>query len=216
MKCKNCGRENPPNSKFCSNCGAELKSDRKSYIYCGECGAKNKSTNKYCDNCGTLLNQGYRAKNVKREKRKNPSRKQISRETAHTSFIERNKLFSTAVVIVFGAFLFLLFNKGNNTNRSEFRTSGNQILAGFAGEKFLNVASKFTCACGECNDDLTDCSCPTANREKQMIQSQLQDNVAEIEIIKKINDEYGMLKPEYAGLLKGKNGGKNSSQIKLK
>ncbi len=54
MKCWNCGFENPPNAKFCNNCGqAEERA-------CPNCGTKNTAGAKFCSNCGTNLQDGRR------------------------------------------------------------------------------------------------------------------------------------------------------------
>jgi class 3 adenylate cyclase/ribosomal protein L40E len=49
MKCWNCGFENPPNSKFCNNCGESQERP------CPNCGTKNPAGAKFCNNCGYNL-----------------------------------------------------------------------------------------------------------------------------------------------------------------
>ena len=49
MKCWNCGFENPPNAKFCNNCGQAQERA------CPNCGTKNTAGAKFCSNCGTNL-----------------------------------------------------------------------------------------------------------------------------------------------------------------
>ncbi len=51
MKCSNCGFENPPNAKFCNNCGQPLA------LLCPNCGTKNPAGSKFCNNCGYNLAQ---------------------------------------------------------------------------------------------------------------------------------------------------------------
>lgn len=49
MKCWNCGFENPPNAKFCNNCGQAQERA------CPNCGTKNQAGAKFCNNCGWNL-----------------------------------------------------------------------------------------------------------------------------------------------------------------
>ena len=49
MQCSKCQTENSPDSKFCSNCGAELAA------VCASCGLANKPGDKFCAECGTQL-----------------------------------------------------------------------------------------------------------------------------------------------------------------
>jgi class 3 adenylate cyclase len=49
MKCWNCGFENPPNAKFCNNCGQAQERA------CPNCGTKNQAGAKFCNNCGYNL-----------------------------------------------------------------------------------------------------------------------------------------------------------------
>ncbi len=51
VKCPNCGHDNPPGAKFCSNCGNRLATT----ITCSNCGQENPGTAKFCHNCGNKL-----------------------------------------------------------------------------------------------------------------------------------------------------------------
>ncbi len=212
MKCKNCGKENLPQNRYCTNCGTELKALNKAFNFCPECGAKNKSKNNFCENCGAQLGVKSNKSQKKRKRVNNVRSANVNKELKLAGFIERNKALSGVIAIGLGIIVFLLFNNDVHRNRANTNFSGNNIAAGFAGGKFVEIASKFTCACGECNDDLTDCSCPTANREKQLIQDELEENTPEIVIIKKVNKEYGMLKTKYAYLLNRKTMGSKTAE----
>lgn len=48
--CPNCGCENEPGVKFCSECGSKLGQDRATH--CGQCGAELKPGVKFCGECG--------------------------------------------------------------------------------------------------------------------------------------------------------------------
>ena len=49
MKCPRCQQENPPQLKFCGECGARLAS------MCPACRASNAPTQKFCGECGAAL-----------------------------------------------------------------------------------------------------------------------------------------------------------------
>jgi class 3 adenylate cyclase len=49
MKCWSCGYENPPNARFCNNCGQPQER------VCPNCGNKNPAGAKFCNNCGYAL-----------------------------------------------------------------------------------------------------------------------------------------------------------------
>jgi len=49
MECPQCRRANPPETKFCGECGTRLQS------LCSACQAVNPSTNKFCSECGQRL-----------------------------------------------------------------------------------------------------------------------------------------------------------------
>ncbi len=49
MQCLNCSYENPPDAKFCQNCGQSLQQK------CPNCGTVNTATAKFCLNCGIRL-----------------------------------------------------------------------------------------------------------------------------------------------------------------
>ena len=50
MTCSNCGATNPPDGRFCLECGTALG--------CPHCGATNPAGSRFCGNCGTNLGSG--------------------------------------------------------------------------------------------------------------------------------------------------------------
>ncbi len=56
ITCRECNAENPPGSKFCSNCGAKLPPS--THIICPNCETANPYDRIFCDNCGTRLFKG--------------------------------------------------------------------------------------------------------------------------------------------------------------
>lgn len=53
LTCRNCGNENKPDTKFCSECGEKL--GLPTMLRCAECGAQNSRDTKFCGECGTKL-----------------------------------------------------------------------------------------------------------------------------------------------------------------
>ena len=51
MQCPRCRHENPPEVKFCGECGARVEA------LCPSCKASNPPTNKFCGHCGATLGQ---------------------------------------------------------------------------------------------------------------------------------------------------------------
>src|SRR5262249_39054726 len=49
MKCPQCATDNPPQQKFCGECGTRLE------LTCPTCQAVNPPTNKFCGECGQKL-----------------------------------------------------------------------------------------------------------------------------------------------------------------
>jgi len=49
MTCPSCRAENPPGSRFCAQCGAEIA------VVCAACGVGNPLGSRYCTRCGTAL-----------------------------------------------------------------------------------------------------------------------------------------------------------------
>src|SRR5215469_7278072 len=49
MQCSNCGTENPPDRKFCGECGSRFS------LRCAKCGHENQPPFKFCGDCGTPL-----------------------------------------------------------------------------------------------------------------------------------------------------------------
>jgi class 3 adenylate cyclase len=52
ITCANCGAENPPDKRFCGDCGSAL------VIVCSSCGGSNEPGKKFCGDCGAPLAAG--------------------------------------------------------------------------------------------------------------------------------------------------------------
>lgn len=80
MRCPSCGFENPPNFKFCGECGSKLKN------ICPNCGFENPPNFKFCGECGTQLK-------LKPEQTKPPTQQQEIKETIiETKEIKRDEI----------------------------------------------------------------------------------------------------------------------------
>ena len=55
MKCPRCQHENPPNAKFCLECGARLA------LACGSCGTELPALARFCLQCGQPVTSGAAA-----------------------------------------------------------------------------------------------------------------------------------------------------------
>src|SRR2546430_7136407 len=61
MRCANCASDNPEGMKFCTECGAPLKSR------CVNCGFENLPQAKFCGECGTSLARQSRVRSPESE-----------------------------------------------------------------------------------------------------------------------------------------------------
>ncbi|HML89976.1 MAG TPA: zinc ribbon domain-containing protein [Methylomusa anaerophila] len=52
LACNKCNSRVPAGSKFCLNCGEQVKTE----LYCQNCGGKMPPNAKFCNNCGNKLN----------------------------------------------------------------------------------------------------------------------------------------------------------------
>lgn len=106
-------------------------------------------------------------------------------------------IFYGAVTVAVIVVLFIQDSKEANPTRQ---------FAGSADRAFdmqvYNVASKFLCSCGSCNDnELASCTCPTALEEKVFIDDHLKRGVLEGDVIRHVNNRYGHIKAEFVALL---------------
>jgi hypothetical protein len=73
--------------------------------------------------------------------------------------------------------------------------------AGLEG-RVLEIASKFVCSCGTCGEKPLDiCTCNRAVEERQFIRDYLGQGQESEQVIVALNDAYGWIKPEFAGLV---------------
>lgn len=207
MKCNNCGIENSDENKFCTGCGSKLKA-KTDVIYCAHCGVENDKSNNFCENCGSKLAKNKKSKAVNARSAKGRKRQPRVVQTKRLTLLdtlEQNKVLAVVLVLVLGFFVIQLFPKQESKRFSQ-RVPTNS-LAGFAGSRVFDIASKFICSCGTCGElPLEECECPTAREEKTFIQSQINAKKTDSDIIKAVNAKYGWIKPQFQYLLSSTSG----------
>jgi len=68
VACGNCGKENPPQGRFCADCGTSLVrmvepdvvAAAPSKLTCAKCGTENHATNQFCAHCGQMIEHAVR------------------------------------------------------------------------------------------------------------------------------------------------------------
>jgi predicted RNA-binding Zn-ribbon protein involved in translation (DUF1610 family) len=217
MICNTCGINNTEENKFCINCGKELSAAANiSENACPECGAETNETNKFCISCGHQLNQKSEPKkNYTQQNRvnistckKEKSKKQLRRELKNSfkrkqagkfSGMKNLKLLWITVGVVIGAVIIasafdLIFRPQTKDVPVELKSSNPVVEA-----KVFEIASKFVCSCGTCNEEsLEVCKCEAAVEERQFIRDYLEQNQKPEDIVVAVANKYGWMKAEFA------------------
>ena len=113
MRCKHCGYENRPGTRFCGKCGKPLTADAEptynsSEITCSRCGYKNRIGTKYCASCGAYL-----SKDIK---------------TKHRLPLAVVIAGALALVVIIGAALFGVLGSNANVSNNGKTTASNTML----------------------------------------------------------------------------------------
>jgi len=216
MICNSCGANNNEANKFCTNCGEELTALENTFQnVCLNCDVENDEANKFCVSCGyQLIQKSETIKNKFQQKKK--SKKQLRRESKNnlkrnparkTSNINNLKFLWITVGIVIGSIIIasafdLIFNNSTGkkipTSRDE-QKSANPIVE----SKVYEIASKFVCSCGTCNEEsLEVCACERAVEERQFIRDYLEQSTnggqKPDDIVSAVVNKYGWMKAEFA------------------
>lgn len=226
--CNTCGAKNNEDNKFCINCGEELtEKEITSRNDCPNCGAENNEDNKFCISCGHQLNKNAaQGKNFTEQIKPNTntgkirkSKKQLRREEKasfngtsrmrerkhlrKTSSIKNLKLLWITVGVVIGSVILatsfdLIFRPQTKDVPVEIKSSNPVVEA-----KVFEIASKFICSCGTCNEEsLEVCSCGRAVEERQFIRDYLEQNQKPDDIVIAVANKFGWLKAEFASVYK--------------
>lgn len=217
MICNTCGINNHEGNRYCTNCGEELiETLTSSANNCPGCGAENNLDNKFCISCGHQLNQIIEERKIHTVQskpnsnlsKKGKSKKQLRREAKNslkrkqarkTNSIKNLKLLWITVGVVIGSVILatsfdLIFRPQIKDLPIELKSNNAVIEA-----KVYDLASKFVCSCGSCNEEpLESCLCPTAVEERQFIRDYLEKNQNADDIVIALANKYGWLKAEFA------------------
>jgi predicted RNA-binding Zn-ribbon protein involved in translation (DUF1610 family) len=227
MICNTCGINNDEENKYCINCGEELTAmEITSLNTCPNCGEANDKTNKFCVSCGfQLIQKSEIIKNTLQPKKMEihgfaKSKKQLRRESKNnlnrnparkTSNINNLKFLWITVGIVIGSIIIasafdLIFN--NSTGKKVptswvEQKSANPIVEA----KVYEIASKFVCSCGTCNEESLElCNCERAVEERQFIRDYLEQSTNSgqkpDDIVYVVANKYGWMKAEFASKYK--------------
>lgn len=213
MICKKCNTENSEGNKYCINCGNELTNVNQSQSnYCKSCGAENEPENKYCTTCGDRLaihddhikeyhQQDKHHKHADHEKKKkhheHPS--PITKKNFSGAAIGIKPLLITLALLFVSIGVIALLNPLFFTNEEELYPKESKSLNPAVEAKVFEIASKFVCSCGDCNEEsLEKCKCAKAFEERQFVRDYLERNNKDEDIIAALANRYGYLKAEYA------------------
>lgn len=151
---------------------------------CPRCGAPNRKEMVFCTGCGAPLREGAR-----RGRRRIPGGGFTKKIAA---------LVAGALVIALAVAI---------GRREGARRAADPGIAAAFGLEVREVASRFWCSCGSCEDpELADCSCPTAVAEKRLIDQELQKGIAELDVVRAVHRRYGRIKSQYASLVEDTTG----------
>jgi len=200
VKCKYCDCDNPQNSKFCRNCGKPL--DIK--IYCNHCGKELKPDSKFCVYCGSKvkkksnINTGISHPNI--SKNSTNRRAGIS---GRKNIPEKPNIWKTAafvlMAIVFLGSGVLGVQYLSSSSRAPVPASSRNVstasgLDNFWPAEVQEIATKFNCPCGSCNDRLDVCTCSQSGgavEAKTYIKTLLQKGLSADDVINKVEQRYG-------------------------
>jgi len=208
MICNNCGINNNDENKFCTKCGKELSVIKDiSQNACLNCGAENSPASKFCVSCGKQLflkskkiNNSFQRKQKSKKRLRHESKNSFKKNvTRKNSFFKNLKLLWITVGVVIGTIIFissleLIFQKNEPEVPVEQKSRYPVVEA-----KVYEIASKFICSCGSCNEEpLETCKCATAVEERQFIRDYLEKNQEPGDIVIAVANKYGWMKAEFA------------------
>lgn len=217
MRCNKCGIDNSAENKFCINCGAELENQiRIDKSICPSCGVQNLPSNNFCISCGEPLvdeKPGYdrialtqtddhKKKNTNTKNNTIPQSQKSKRELANKTLGMRPLLIAIGVIAVSllaVVALNSLFKKDVDSQYPLETKSDNPLVEA----EVYNIASKFVCSCGTCNEEsLEVCKCGRAIEERQFIRDYVERNQKKGNTVYALASKYGFLKSQFAGEFK--------------
>lgn len=211
MICRNCGSTNNESNKFCTHCGVELPLYEKPDLnYCSKCGFENDPQNKFCVSCGNKLQdktqevhdlQLQHAKSRKQRIREERNRNKHEHPKTGRYNLKSMKIFWITTGVIMAAILLTttlipMLNRNPDTNQIpvEFKSTNPVVES-----KVYEIASKFVCSCGSCNEEsLEVCKCERGVEERQFIRDYLEQNQKPDDIVVAVANKYGWMKAEFA------------------
>jgi hypothetical protein len=202
MKCRECGADVIPGAKFCHNCGFEIKTAHK---FCTNCGSKLEPDDNFCSICGEpvrsepMTESKPKVIKVSSEQKKQKRRKHVKQAPGSD---KATKIIFYGAVMLAVFFMLIYFYITQQSARERSRPARREITSirvpPEIEAKVYEVASKFSCGCGACNElPLEKCDCNSAIQEKNFIKELLLKGESVENVIIAVNERYGYLKPEY-------------------
>ena len=180
-------------------------------MQCHKCGTDNPIENKFCISCGkpllnSKLNSDWRTFTRRNDSKKNDTIQKNSiqqyvkskKSMANMSVGLKPLLIAVGVItvslLIVLAFDLFLWEGISRRPPKETRSDNPLVEA-----EVFNIASKFICACGKCNEkSLEVCKCGRAVEERQFIRDYAEKNKKKEEIVTALNSKYGFLKTQFA------------------
>lgn len=214
MRCNKCGKDNSTENKFCINCGAELKNQIMiDKSVCPSCGIQNLLSSNFCISCGeSLVNEkpsydrraltqtnDHKKKNADNKKSTFHRSQKSKRELANKTPWMKPLLIAVGVIAVTLMAVLALnsLSKKDVDDQYPLETKSSNPLV---EAEVFNIASKFVCSCGTCNEEsLEVCKCGRAIEERQFIRDYVERNQKKEDIVFALASKYGFLKSQFAG-----------------
>lgn len=195
MMCRECNTENPEGARFCSNCGHDLReSSLPDSQKCPECGYENLPESRYCAECGVQLRAEVRHKRHGQHPKKKKNREVIAQRPRYLT-----PLIIAGIAGAVLLFALALKREYEPVSAASSAFVENRSLDPKIEIRVKEIASKFACSCGTCNElPLDTCSCAKAVEERQYIRDRIQSGETNDQIVQAINSTYGWMKKGYA------------------
>jgi cytochrome c-type biogenesis protein CcmH/NrfF len=157
-------------------------------MVCPKCGTENRKGVNFCTACGGAL-------------KKAPH---VQRRAAFSGRWSSKAIAAGVGTLIIAVGLAVFISRGMGPDRARQADATSKPVARPVSLAVRNVASKFICGCGECDNlDLADCTCPSAIEGRELIDRELKRKTPEQEVIKLVNGRYGRIKLQYASLVAG-------------
>jgi cytochrome c-type biogenesis protein CcmH/NrfF len=140
--------------------------------FCSTCGGKFSSGQKFCSGCGRALQGG----------------------PVRPSLYQRPEVIGVAAFLLIAAMFWGVTRdpKADTAQAGSTQTTG---IETYSDSRVLQIASRFTCPCGECNDDLAStCDCGMsggAGDVRKFIDAELRKGQSAVDVTEKVKQRFG-------------------------